>query len=220
MTGTIPNFVHAAALVLMTVLMWPAEAQQQQQQQRPPAGAQTQQRPAPAAPAQAQPPRGPLDDATIAILNVDLILQKAKAVEGIRSQVEGFRARAQEKAVKDDDALRKEEQELARQRPVLTPQAFADREREFRGKVGAFQRRTQAVFREIDVVGNQAMDEVRKSLGQIVDELSRQRDFNIVLSRSQVVYARASLDITDDVLQRLDRALPQVRVAQPQEPKE
>jgi Skp family chaperone for outer membrane proteins len=64
------------------------------------------------------------------------------------------------------------------------------------------------------------MDEVRKSLGQIVDELSREREFNIVLARNQVIYAKTALDITDDVLRRLDRALPQVRVAQPQEPKE
>ncbi len=47
---------------------------------------------------------------------------------------------------------------------------------------------------------------------EIISELAGQRGFNLVLPRQQVVYSDVALNISDEVLLRLDERLPKVAV--------
>lgn len=179
-----------------------------------------QQRPAAPAPQQQQPsaqtpPGTPLPPAVIAVVNTQRILAQAKAAVAIRTQIEQMRTQAQTQITRNEEGLRAEEQELARQRSVLAPQAFQDRERAFRGRVGQMQEQVQTLQRDLENAYNNAMVEVRQAMGPIFVEATRARGVNLILDNNQVVFGERSLEITDEIIQRLDAALPSVRVPTP-----
>ena len=56
------------------------------------------------------------------------------------------------------------------------------------------------------------MDKVQKELLRIVAEVAEETGVGVVLFRSAIVIAVKKLDISKEVLQRLNRKLPEVKV--------
>jgi len=196
---------HSAIVVLALVGATQAVAQQ-----RPAAPAAQQQQPS-----QASPPGTPLPPAVIAVVNTQRVLAQAKAAVAIRTQIEQMRNQAQAQITRNEEGLRAEEQELARQRSVLSPQAFQDRERAFRTRVGQMQEQVQTLQRDMENAYNNALGEVRQAMGPIFIEATRARGVNLILDNNQIIFGERSLEITDEIIQRLDAALPTVRVQTP-----
>jgi Skp family chaperone for outer membrane proteins len=77
------------------------------------------------------------------------------------------------------------------------------------------QRRVQDRARELDRAFNAAMAEVQKAVIPIVKEMTVQRNFNVVVDKSQVLFAKKTLDITEDVVVILNQRLSSVKVPEP-----
>ena len=198
------RILHSALVVLALL-----GATQAMAQQRPAAPAAQPQ------PTQSSPPGTPLPPAVIAVVNTQRVLAQAKAAVAIRTQIEQLRNQAQAQITRGEEGLRAEEQELARQRSVLSPQAFQDRERAFRTRVGQIQEQVQTLPRDMENAYNNALGEVRQAMGPIFIEATRSRGVNLILDNNQIIFGERSLEITDEIIQRLDAALPTVRVQTP-----
>ena len=153
-----------------------------------------------------------LPTAVVAVVDMQRINKQSMAAQAIRKQVKDHRAAFQAKINKLDEALRREEQELKRQQAILAPGIFAQKRQQFQGKVGEVQRQVQDRVRELDRVLAEATRQIQRALYPIFVELSTERGFDIVLNTTQHVFSRRSLNITDDVLTRLDERLPRVQV--------
>lgn len=184
----------------------------QQQQQRP---AQQPQQRAPAAAPQAAyelPPAG----TAIVVADVVAILRDAQAVQGIRTQIERQRNTYQAELQKQENELRNADQELAKQRPLLSPEAFAQKRRELEKRVSDAQQSVQDRRRNLDTGFNSGMQKVNDAMVQVIGEIVTEKNYQIVLTKSQVVIVQTALDITPEVLRRLNRKLPTVAVSIPQ----
>ena len=151
----------------------------------------------------------------IGILDVQAILRDASAVKNIRDQISKYGSQFEKEIQKERDDLRKANQELARQRTILSPEAFAEVRRKFEQKVVEVQRLVQQRQRELDKSRNEAMATVNKAYIKIVMNLADGRDIAIILRKSQVAYSAPALDLTKEILARLDKDLPTVKVAKP-----
>ncbi|HEX2116775.1 MAG TPA: OmpH family outer membrane protein [Alphaproteobacteria bacterium] len=185
---------------------------QQQQQQRP-----AQQRPPASAPAQGQsnyelPPVG----TAIVVADVVTILRDAQAVQGIRTQIERQRNTYQAELQKQENELRNADQELAKQRSILSPEAFAQKRRELEKRVSDAQQSVQDRRRSLDTGFNTAMQKVNDAMIQVIGEIVQEKKYQIVMTKTQVVMVQTALDITPEVLRRLNRKLPTVAVSIPQ----
>lgn len=158
----------------------------------------------------------PLPPASVAVLDYQVILRDSKAVSDIRRQIEAYRQDYQEKVSAEEQGLQAEEAELKRQRTVLSAEAFEERRRRFEEKVIALQRRVQDRTRALDRSFDEAMKNVQEALQVILKDLTEQKGYNLVLDKGQAVYAGEGLDITAEVLQRLDKRLNRVPVPPPQ----
>jgi len=56
------------------------------------------------------------------------------------------------------------------------------------------------------------LKEVEKALAVIIADLAKTRGFNMVLARRQIMFADRALNISDEVLTRLNERLPNVKV--------
>lgn len=146
------------------------------------------------------------------VVSVQQIMQEASAMESIRKQIESKRQEYQAAITEQEEELRAKDQELAEQRAILSPEAMEEKKREFRSELTEVQRDVQIKRAELDRAYGKATNQVKKAILDIVDELADEKGFNLALPASQVLYGKPSLDITDQVLSRLNEKLPDVKV--------
>ena len=157
-----------------------------------------------------------LPGSVIAIIDMAKIAQGAKAANHIRQQSEAYKNKLISKAKTAEDGLRKEGQELKRQRAILSPEAFAKKRRDFDRRAAQTQRRLVDRERELKGAFEGARRTVFKEIVSIIGILQEKLGFNIVLRRKQVeFYAPKSLDITDQVVAELNKRLTKVSVKLP-----
>lgn len=166
--------------------------------------------------AQAARPAGKTPPAVVAIIDSQRINREAEALKGARQQLEQYRFTFQSEIAKEEEKLRAEEQEIARQRAVLTPEVFEQRRQGFQAKVIDLQKRIQERSQSLEKMLNSVREQVTQQVIEILKELSQERGYNIVLDRAQVqIVIGENIDITPDVLGRLNKRLPTVKVALP-----
>lgn len=152
-----------------------------------------------------------------AVIDVQALMRDSAAAKSIRVQVDQKRSGYREEISAKENELRAADQNLAQQRTVLSPEAFAERQRQFQKQVADVQRLVQTRNRQLDQGLAQAMQEVEKTIAKIGSEIAREKGLDMILAKNMVIYAAASFDITAEVLRRLDRQLPTVPLREPKE---
>lgn len=151
----------------------------------------------------------------VAVLNLNAIRRDADSVQDVRRQIAEYRAAFQQEIQKEEQALRDANQELARRRTILSPEAFAEERRKFEQRVLDMQKLVQRRREDLERVQSEAMATVEDSLNAIVREIATSRGFAVVLSDVQAVVIDERLDITKEALDRLNKTLPAVKVPKP-----
>ncbi len=157
----------------------------------------------------------PLPGAVVAVVDYQRVLREAKAAKSIRDQLEARRARYQEEIRELERRLVARERELARQKGVLAPEAFAEKRRAFEEEAARVQRLVQQRRRELDRASAEAFAVVRDTIVRVVSEMADDKGFNLVLPSTAVLLFSPQLDLTEEVLKAVDRELPDVRVPEP-----
>jgi Skp family chaperone for outer membrane proteins len=155
-----------------------------------------------------------LPPAVAAVIDYQRILRDAAAARSIRQQIESRRKAYQGEISKEEQRLYEADKEFAKQRSVLTPEAFAEKRQAFEEDVSEVQRLVQQRRRELDRVAEVALNEVKTALIEIVTGIAEERGFNLVLPSSEVLFFARKIDLTEEVLAKLDAMLPDVVVAQ------
>lgn len=154
----------------------------------------------------------PLPPAVVAVVDHQRIMRDSRAAKSIQQQLEVRRKLYLDQLAKEEQRLNEVGRDLARQRGVLEAQAFAAKRKEYEEAVQALQRTSNERRRQLDQALGAANNQVRQALKEIVDELAEGRGFNLVLPASAVLLFSPRIDITEEVLARLDRKLPSVKV--------
>jgi outer membrane protein len=198
-----------------------AEAQQQPpQQQRQPAPAKPAAPPArpaaqPAPAAAPVEPAGPLPSPIIAVVDVDRIRDNSTAAKSVRDQLEKQRSTFQDEISKQENDLRNAEQDLNKQRTVLSPEAFNQRRQQFEQRVAEVQRTVQARRRQLEGAMQTSMTQVNAAVVQAVQDIATARGATLVLPKSQIILVDKAMEITDEVLGQVNRKLSTVKVTLP-----
>ena len=130
-------------------------------------------------------------------------------------QIQAFRNNFQSELATSEQALRNEEQELKRQRALLSAEVFDAKRRAFEDNVARAQRTVQDRNRMLDRSYTQAMNQVSVMVRKIVADMSGALGFNYVVERSQIMFAKRDFNITAQVLEQLNAKLPTVQVSPP-----
>ncbi|MDD4616240.1 MAG: OmpH family outer membrane protein [Alphaproteobacteria bacterium] len=164
-----------------------------------------------AANALAEPP-AKMPEPIIAIVDVQRILQESLASKGVQKQLEVQRSKFQNEIEKEENSLRKAEQDLAAQRSKLSAQVYAEREQQLRQRFLTVENHVQSRRKVLDQSFTDSMNAVKKALLDIVSEVSHERGVNLVIVKQQALWTDQPLDVTDEVLARLDKKIPKIDV--------
>ena len=165
--------------------------------------------PAPAAGAAAS---SAVQSPRIVVIDRQQLLQRSAAGKDIFNQTQTLSKQLETQLRTEETALQTEAVQLQQQLAILAPDVRAQREKDFTAKQQAFQGRVQQRQAQIQASFNAAARQVEVALDPILQALMRERGANMVLDRSAVIVATTDVDVTPLALQRLDRALPRVKV--------
>jgi len=121
-------------------------------------------------------------------------------------QLSQFRRKSKPNAV--NIRLRFLPRQLARQRSVLSPDAYEERRREFESDVAAVQRIVVDRRRELDQAYGAGVRLLQVEISKIIAEIADERGITIVLPEAQTLFVNNSSRISREVLNRLDERMP------------
>jgi outer membrane protein len=156
-----------------------------------------------------------LAPAVIAFIDYQKVLSESAAAKDVRRQIQVFRNEYQAELAKSEKTLRAEEQELKRQRPLLSAEVFETKRRAFEDSVARVQRSVQDRNRVLDRSYSEAMNQVSVMVRKIVADMSEGLGFNYVVERTQIMFAKRDFNITKQVLTQLNTKLPTIKVPRP-----
>lgn len=148
------------------------------------------------------------EPAVIAIVEIQSIMREASAAKSIQGQIEARRNQYQTEISAEEGRLREFEQELARQRSVLLPEAYAKRRRDFESDVATVQRIVVDRRRELDQAYAAGVRILQVEISNIIGEIAAERGITLVLPQAQTLFVDKELRISREVLKRLDERMP------------
>lgn len=151
----------------------------------------------------------------IAVVDVEGVMRSTTAARSIRKQIEAQRNVYKKEFTARESKLRDEEKALAQQRAILAQEVFKKRVREFKERVAQAQRDVQSRKRQLDQAFSQSLEKVRNALIKVVAQLAEESKVGLVLFKNQIVIAERSLDLSKEALKRVNKQLPDLKVALP-----
>lgn len=167
-------------------------------------------------PAGAQPAEGKPSAPVVIVVDTNRIQRDAQAGKAIVAQREKYQQAFSgefEAARKD---LQKQEMELSKQKAVLGPQAFEERVRSFNEEVAAFQRRYQSALRALEKSTAAAHNQLQKATIEATSEVAGEMGAGLVLHKQNVFLHDERMDVTDAVIERVNKRLPTVAFPPPE----
>ena len=195
-----------------------AQGPRVEQFQQPPPGQQPQQQELPPLQVQLPPvpdllplPKGPAPPAAVVgVLGVPDIMRAASAAQQVEKAITERREKLNEDAQKEQAAWRDQQQALAGQRASLTPDQIRAKERELQDRITNSQKALRDRNRFIQESAQVGLAQIERMLIGVIRQVAESRGMNLVLRREQVALNVNEFDITDQVVEQLNKALPTV----------
>ena len=150
-----------------------------------------------------------------AVVNFQKIFRESVATRSIPPQVAKLK-KSFEGQFKDlQKQLQAAEQDLQTQRTILSPEAYAEKQKAFKKQVNGVQRDVQTVQRMVGRAESDAYKSVRREFHLITQEVAKERSLDMIFPRSGLIHVDARYDISGEVLKRLNKRLPTVKVKMP-----
>jgi Skp family chaperone for outer membrane proteins len=125
----------------------------------------------------------------IAVIDTQGIYRESEAVKALQKRIDTQRSAYQEELRKKEDALRAADQELARQRTILSAEAFAQKRRELEEQVATLQGEVQSRRKGLEKEFNQGMKQVQGVLVDIAQAIAEERKVDLVIEKGAQVTA-------------------------------
>lgn len=148
----------------------------------------------------------------IAVVNIQQVMKDSTAAKTVREQLESKQKSFQADITKKEEALQKEDKELGKQKTVLKKEAFEEKARAFRTKATDMQKDVQSKKALLDSAFERSLNDIQKVVTEIISDISKEKGFVIAVPTSQILYADTKLDISTEVLERLNKKLPKLDV--------
>lgn len=150
------------------------------------------------------------DIPNVGILIVDMqrIQREAVAAISVRDQTAALRAQLEKTIAERAKAISREEAELAELREKLSNSEFRARILAFEEKVFANRDFAQRESANLQSQLAGANNRLRRQIAPILATIMRERDAQVMLDSSQVVLSAEVLDITEEVIERLNLVMP------------
>lgn len=141
---------------------------------------------------------------SVAFVNTQKIVQEAPQAEAVRNQLEKEFSKRGEQLNKEKDAIEAMQKRASRDAAVMSATEQRKLERELEAKIRDFKASQEAFAEDVNIRRQEELAKMQRSMAQVVIEVAKKNNFDIVLE-SGVVYAAPASDMTDAVIEELKK---------------
>lgn len=152
----------------------------------------------------------------IAVIDVEKIMQDSLAAKSVRNQIEHFQQVFQDDLGADEARLRAKQQELeSLRKSSSTDPSVAEKARSLDAGVAEFQRKGMARRRALEKSAAQATNQISEAMNEVTRTVASSHGANIVIPQNQLILFDEKMNITKEIIDALNKALPKVDVPAP-----
>mgnify|MGYP000117591786 CR=1 FL=1 len=148
----------------------------------------------------------------IAIIDYQRLLHESIALKDANRQIEAKFKEFDTSIKARQKELQKAEEELGRQRTVLSPEAFQKRKQELIQDVANFNRMQNSRSKQIEEARAKAFRVVDEHILVATQKIAKENRYFLIFRRQNVYMASGALDITDTVLAELNKSITKLPV--------
>jgi outer membrane protein len=146
----------------------------------------------------------------IGLVDIQKIITTIKEGKNVQKNLEKSFNEKKSLLKKDEEKIKKAQEDFKKQSMVLAEAARSTKEREIQEMMMKLQNRTMEFQREIQKMEQDLKKPILDKLRPIIDEVSKESNVSMTfeLSAAPIVYAESKKDLTEDVIKAYDKKHP------------
>lgn len=148
----------------------------------------------------------------ILVFDVDRAIAQSKAGKSMAKQLEEQVSKVRSEESEVLKGLQSEAEKLREQQKLLAPEALQKKVEELRLKEVERRRSVSEKSQSIQAGGQRAAGEIVKIAEEELSAIAKERKADIVMRRDAVFFASPAIDVTAELVSRLDKRLSKVKV--------
>ena len=148
----------------------------------------------------------------IAVLDIEKIAKESKAVHDIQAKVSKKQDEFQKEITKKQTDLESEQKKLEAKKNHLSKEGLEKEQKAFEKKIDALKELVEKRQNSLKKASTDSMAKVNDKMKEIISEIAKEKSLNLIVPSSQVVFSNDNLDISAEVLDKLNKKVTKVDV--------
>jgi Skp family chaperone for outer membrane proteins len=149
-----------------------------------------------------------------AVLDLQRVLTQSQAGKSVLEQLDQLKVKYRTELNKLQEKIRAEQEDLARQQGVLSPEAFEEKRRAYQRDASDLQQTIQDRNTDFELNEKRAQAEILRAVEGILKQYLFDHSISFIFDRVNVLMADSTVDVTNDVMQLLNKQLPSVKLGE------
>ena len=143
----------------------------------------------------------------VGIIDFQQVVEKSEPGKRFEAELKKEGERIEAELTKDQEELKTLKEKIEREAMVMSREAREEKEIEFRVKARNYQEKEQDFRKMYMEKRNKEVNNLRKVVVEIAQEIGKKEGFTMVMSNAGVLYYDVSIDLTDKVVQLLNQRM-------------
>ena len=150
---------------------------------------------------------------SIGVIDLNKILSEADAAITAAEQIEEIAIEIENEIKLSDEEIIKEQNSLIESQSIMAPEAFESKRNEYENKVQKYNSERQSKLIKIDELIAVSRNDILNAIKPILEEISNEKGITIILEKASIMLNADKMDITNEVLKKLNKLLPTIKVS-------
>tara|TARA_Y200000002_G_C22617625_1_gene636730 strand:+ start:299 stop:835 length:537 start_codon:yes stop_codon:yes gene_type:complete len=150
---------------------------------------------------------------SIGVIDINKILSDADAAVTAAEQIEKIAIEIESEIKLSDEQIIKEQNLLIESQSIMAPEAFESKRNEYENKVQKYNNERQSKLMRIDELIAVSRNDILNAIKPILEDISNEKGITIILEKASIMLNAEKMDLTDEVLKKLNKSLPTINVS-------
>lgn len=146
-------------------------------------------------------------EAKIAVIDMQLVMNGTEVAKSTQEKLRQESEKANKRFSEMEESFKKRVEDLRSKKNVLSEEKYLEQEAELRKLYREQQSEVQTVNEKLSREYKHVQKKISDEVDSIVSDVAKERGFDAVMRRGYLLYASKGVDITGEVLLRVDEVL-------------
>tara|TARA_X000000950_G_scaffold6573_1_gene7154 strand:+ start:2418 stop:3041 length:624 start_codon:yes stop_codon:yes gene_type:complete len=154
-----------------------------------------------------------------AVIDMKLVLSKSSAFSTLQKEIQKLEKNYKEEIQNEENLLKKEQEKLVAQKSVLSAEEYKEKEDAFKQKVNKIQGKVEKIRRELESAMAKGMQVIQQEAVKHMKEIAIKEGYLLVFDANTTVISADKINISNIVVDKLNKSLPKITVEKTKEKK-